>query len=305
MADQATLDGESLYRAVFEHMSEGVALCRMLFDKAGRPHDFEYLRVNAAFEKLTGLMNVTGRKVSDVIPGILESSPELIETYGRVATTGRPEKFETYVKGLDSWFSIAAYRPVPDHFVAVFTVITQRKNAETALELFRALIDRSRDGIEVVDPETGRYLDVNEKACLDSGYTREEFLALSVRDLDPTVDARAFKKAQAELRKTGALMWQGVRRRKDGSLFPVEVSVANVQIDRTFQVAVVRDISDRMRSEAQMRLQAAALNAAANAIVITDRSGSIAWVNPAFTDLTGYGIGEALGRNPRELVKSG
>ena len=53
-----------------------------------------------------------------------------------------------------------------------------------------------------------------------------------------------------------------------------------------------------------MRLQSAALNAAANAIVITDRAGLIEWVNPAFSDLTGYTAAEAVGKNPRDLVKS-
>ena len=53
-----------------------------------------------------------------------------------------------------------------------------------------------------------------------------------------------------------------------------------------------------------MRLQSAALNAAANAIVITDRAGLIEWVNPAFSELTGYTAAEAVGRNPRDLVKS-
>ncbi len=55
---------------------------------------------------------------------------------------------------------------------------------------------------------------------------------------------------------------------------------------------------------AQLRLQSAALNAAADAIVITDHAGLIQWVNPAFSDLTGYAAAEAVGRNPRDLVKS-
>jgi two-component system cell cycle sensor histidine kinase/response regulator CckA len=65
------------------------------------------------------------------------------------------------------------------------------------------------------------------------------------------------------------------------------------------------DITERIAAQARLRLQSAALNAAANAIVITDRSGMIEWVNPAFTTLTGYGAEEALGRNPHDLVTSG
>ena len=64
------------------------------------------------------------------------------------------------------------------------------------------------------------------------------------------------------------------------------------------------DITDRHQAETQLRLQGAALNAAANAIVITDRAGTIEWINPAFSELTGYTVAEAVGRNPRDLVKS-
>jgi two-component system, cell cycle sensor histidine kinase and response regulator CckA len=64
------------------------------------------------------------------------------------------------------------------------------------------------------------------------------------------------------------------------------------------------DITERNRAEAQLRLQSAALNATAHAMVITDRAGVIEWVNPAFSELTGYTAEEAVGRNPRDLVKS-
>ena len=68
--------------------------------------------------------------------------------------------------------------------------------------------------------------------------------------------------------------------------------------------AAWRDITERKRAEQALRLQAAALTSAANAIVITDRDGRITWANPAFTDLTGYALEEAVGQSPR-ILKSG
>jgi PAS domain S-box-containing protein len=70
-------------------------------------------------------------------------------------------------------------------------------------------------------------------------------------------------------------------------------------------VGTISDITARRQAETALRLQAAALYAAADAIVITDRAGAIEWVNPAFTQVTGYTAEEALGRNPRDLLKSG
>jgi PAS domain S-box-containing protein len=113
-------------------MLEGYAYCKMLFAN-NVPEDFIYLHVNAAFETLTGLKNVIGKKVSEVIPGIQKSDAGLIETYGRVALTGKPERFETFVQALQMWFSISVYSPEKEFFVAVFDVITERKRVEEEL----------------------------------------------------------------------------------------------------------------------------------------------------------------------------
>ncbi len=70
-------------------------------------------------------------------------------------------------------------------------------------------------------------------------------------------------------------------------------------------VQLEREKAERERTEESLNLRLAALKAAANAIIITNRDGVIQWVNPAFVTLTGYTLEESLGRNPRELVRSG
>jgi diguanylate cyclase (GGDEF)-like protein len=131
--NESILTSEHQYRSLFEHMLEGFAYCRMLFED-GQPVDFQYLAVNRAFETLTGLQGVVGRWVSEVIPGLRESNPELYEIYGRVAMTGVPAQFETYLDTLGIWFAISVYSPAQDHFVAVFENITSRKQAEQDLK---------------------------------------------------------------------------------------------------------------------------------------------------------------------------
>jgi hypothetical protein len=91
---------------LFENMLNGFAYCKMVFDN-NNPKDFLYIEVNKAFDELTGLKNVMRKWVSDVIPGIRESDPGLFEIYGRVALTGKPEKFENYVESLSDWYSIS------------------------------------------------------------------------------------------------------------------------------------------------------------------------------------------------------
>jgi PAS domain S-box-containing protein len=118
------------------------------------------------------------------------------------------------------------------------------------LKLFRALVDHSNDAIEVVDPETLRFLDVNEKACSVLGYSREELLSLGVFDIDSAVTESSIIPIREQWREMGGLMLESVHRRKDGSTFPVEVSTRQVHVDRDYVVAISRCGNTREWSKA-------------------------------------------------------
>ena len=76
------------------------------------------------------------------------------------------------------------------------------------LKLFRTLVDQSNDALEVVDPETLRFLDVNEKACSDLGYSREELLTLGVFDINPVVTESSTVRIKEELPRSGSLVME-------------------------------------------------------------------------------------------------
>jgi len=94
---------------------------------------------------------------------------------------------------------------------------------------------------------------------------------------------------------------------KNGTIIDVSLSISAIK-DGTGKLVgvsgIARDVTARKRTEKLLHLRSAALDAAANGIVITDRQGVIVWVNQAFTTMTGYSKEEALGKNPR-LLKSG
>jgi len=127
--------------------------------------------------------------------------------------------------------------------------ITDRVRAEKSSRLFRMLVDQSNDAIEVVDPETLRFIDINGRACIDLGYTREELLSMRVFDIDPNLDQSRQAGVNAELESSGSAIFESRHRRKDGSTFPVEVSIKQVQLDRMYWVSVARDITERKRNE--------------------------------------------------------
>lgn len=157
-AEEALQESEKYYRSLFNNMLNGYAYCQMYFEQ-GRPVDFIFLNVNKAFGDLTGLKDVIGKKVSEAIPGIRESNPELLEIFSRVALTEIPERFEVYVKPLKMWFSIAVHSPLKEYFVAIFDVITERKRAEEAL---RASEEALRKGKESYRNLAGQLLTAQE-----------------------------------------------------------------------------------------------------------------------------------------------
>jgi PAS domain S-box-containing protein len=142
--------------------------------------------------------------------------------------------------------------------------ITERKQRENALALFRSLIDGSNDALEVIDPTTLRFLDVNEKACRDLGYSREELLSLTVLDVDAVMDPSAMKTLAEKCRKD-FVVFESVHRRKNGSTFPVEVTMRPLTLDRAYNVAVARDITERKRTEEVLRDSEERLRLAAEA----------------------------------------
>lgn len=132
---EALRQSEAKYRLLFENLSDGFAYHRVVYE-AGRPVDYVFLEVNAAFERMTGLRrdDIIGKRVTEVLPGIERGDFDWIGTYGRVATTGEPVRFEQHAKPIDRWYSVSAYSPARETFAVTFEDITSRKQAQDERE---------------------------------------------------------------------------------------------------------------------------------------------------------------------------
>ena len=154
--DQAFRESEEFYHSFFDNLLNGFAYCELVFNNE-EVVDFTLQAVNKAFERLTGLHDVTNKQVSVVIPGFSHNDKELFELFTRVAQTGQSIQIEKYSTSLQNWLNLSVYSPMKNHFVAIFDVITSRKEAEAKLveqinELQRwysATIDREERNIEL------------------------------------------------------------------------------------------------------------------------------------------------------------
>ena len=170
---------------------------------------------------------------------------------------------------------------------------------------YRMLVELAPDAI--IAHQDGRLVYVNPAALrLYGAEKRAQLLGRKMIDLVHPEDRQAAAgriKAAMDGSRAGVAELRVLR--LSGQIVPVEA--VGAAIDFQGQPAVqdiFRDISERKQAEAQLRLHAAALEAAANGIVIADHAGTILWANPAFTRLTGYPVQEAIGQTPR-VLKSG
>jgi PAS domain S-box-containing protein len=143
-------------------------------------------------------------------------------------------------------------------------------------DLFRALLDQSTDAIEILDPETLRLLDVNQTACVQLGYSREELLSMSIFDIHPNLNEDSRARVEQQLRESGVAMFETEHRRKDGSTFAVEVNYRRVHREKMYGVALARDITARKRSEEALRLAQTELAHVTRVLAIGELVTSIA-----------------------------
>jgi PAS domain S-box-containing protein len=159
------------------------------------------------------------------------------------------------------------------------------------------------DGFWLVDRQ-GRLLEVNASYCRMSGYSVPELLAMHISDLDIDDTAADVAARIREAMVQGGIRFESRHRRKDGSIFEVEVSVQSQPVESGQIVVFLRDITRRKQAEAELKNLRTAVEQSENTIMITDTEGCIEYVNPAFEKSTGFTVAEVRGLNCR-LLKSG
>ena len=183
--------------------------------------------------------------------------------------------------------------------------ITERKNNELKLkeseEKYRTLFENMLDGYYKSTPE-GKFVEVNPALVKMFGYdNKEELLAIDIKT-NLYFDTLDREYAQSEAIKKGITRFR--LRKKDGSEIWVEDQSRNM-MDKNgnvlFYEGLLRDVTERQRSEEKIELLSRAIEQSPVSVMIADSLGKIIYINPKFTELTGYSFKEAVGNNPKIL----
>jgi phosphoserine phosphatase RsbU/P len=184
--------------------------------------------------------------------------------------------------------------------------ISDRQDAE---EKFRLVVEGSPNAMVIVN-QAGEIVLVNTQTERFFGYQRGDLLGQPVEILVPerfrrqhrSYLNRFLEKPQSRMMGVGRDL---LARRKDGGEFPVEIGLSPINTaEETLVLSIIVDITDRKRAEEQLFTLSRVVEQSPNAVMVTDPGGRIEYVNPKFTDVTGYSAREVLGTNPH-ILQSG
>jgi len=302
---QAVLqEREEQQRLFVEHSPAAIAM----FDR-----NMKYLMVSPRWieDYQLGGQTIIGRSHYEVFPKMPAEWRDIHQRCLAGEVVSREEESFIRFDGTTGWirWEIRPWRQSDDAVggIIIFSEdITSRKQTETALKLFRTLIERSNDQIFVIDPHSGRFLDANQSGWRSLGYTSDELMALTIWDVVPGLSRAQFEADREKMNRSGHALIESLHRRKDGSTYPVEVSLSPVQVDREYVMAMVHDITERKLAEATLRASEEnfrLLMANTSDIVsVISGEGIFRFHSPSVEKVLGYRPEELLNRASVEFI---
>ncbi|WP_090704751.1 PAS domain S-box protein [Daejeonella rubra] len=229
--------------------------------------------------------------------------------------------FEEYLPSVDLWCEVSAF-PSEDGLSIYFRDISNRKKVENELNLekekYRNLFNFSPIPQWVYDVETFRFLDVNNAAIRHYGYTRKEFLSMTIQAITLSDDLGHLKEIIAAKVKAKLFNQEKIRnQKKSGEIIYVNIEANTIQFEgRDARLVIATDITDNIKSEQALKLSEQRFKAlvqdGSDLIAILDTDGNYQYVSPTSKSILGIDADSFIGKNAfdfihkddKELVKS-
>jgi two-component system, sensor histidine kinase and response regulator len=311
-AEEALRESEKKFRNLYSNMAEGVCLHKLVFDNNKEPVDYRIIGINKQYEQILNIADsdVVGKLASEVYNSAI---PPYFEKYVEVVNKEQSFTFETYYEPLNKHFLISVSPWDIDGFATIFTDITARKQAEDVIRkeriLLRTLIDNLPSTIFSKDNEGRKTLaNLTDVEVIGVASESEIIGKTDLEIFSGEVGIRGYEDDMVVLqsgkpvinREEDFIDGKGIHRWLQTSKIPLFDETGKV----TGLVGIGHDITERKRVDEELRKLYRAVEQSPISIVITDAQGLIEYVNPKFSELTGYSREEALGKNPN-ILKSG
>lgn len=294
-------DSEELYKGIIQSTASAIAVYKPTEDNK----DFIIIDFNPTAEKLDKITKeeIVGKKVTEVFPGIEEFG--LLKVMQEVANSGMPQHFPLsfYIDSRHQGFrENYVYKLSTGEIVAVYQDVTDREMVKKELQLERdkliSIFESMVDGIYIVSEDYD--LDfVNSILKKDFGPTDGKKCYEYFYQVDKPC---AFCKNK-EVFGGSTIHWENKFQANNKTYHIIDTPLVNA--DGTISKLVIfRDITDHKKSEKEILRLSTAVEQSPSIITITNLKGDIEYVNPKFTELTGYTLEEVKGKNPR-ILKSG
>ena len=281
---------EEKYRSMMERVSDAV----VALDKKG---NYTYVNKQAANSVNLTPDDMVGKHISALYPQ--EVNLHFYNAFNEALEKQEYIVRENYYEEHDSWLENHIY-PSPDGLSIFFRDITTRKKTEEKIkaseEKYRLITDQAFDGI-VMYAADGTILDVNQSACVYTGYSQEELKKLNVTSLFFKEELAKRPLYFKSLKAGKATLDHRRIKKKDGSFIEMEIGTKMMH-DGNF-IATGRDITERKKAEqavikSEQRYQTLA-NVSPVGIFHTDETGYTTYVNPCWCQISGLRYEEAIG----------
>lgn len=300
-AENQLLDNDKMFRLLFESMSEGCAIHRVVYNERSNPVDYLIVDANPAFETILGLKKevVAGKKASEVYG----SEPPYLDIYSKVASSGMPISMDVFFPPMNKYFHVSVFSPQKGYFATVFSDITALKQTEEAIQQKRDELDQITSdigvGLTIISKDyhilwankvlRDAFGKVEGKSCYSAFHgTSGICQGCGVRRIfDFDINQAVYEQVSEDIH--GKVVWSQI----------VATPFKDKKGNTVGALEAVVPITERKQAEERLResesFNSSLLENAPNPIIVYNPDYSIRYVNPSFKNLTGFSSEDLAG----------
>ena len=267
---------------------------KIAFETFGMPYDTDISNVNVFSFISPSNHEIARKNISIALTG---ETPDELE-YLLVRKNGSTFPAEIYSTPVKEKEKVVGLRGIIFDLSKLKLSIEELRDSE---KKYSSLFENTKSAMLIIDPETGNIKQVNTAASTFYGYTIDELQTMTISDLNRLSPEESMARVE-KIKNQNQYSFISSHRFANGTFRFVEIFSSQIVIkQKQYLFSIIHDINDRIQAESNLRKLNKAIEQSPVSIEITDREGRLEYVNPKFTEVTGYNSDEVIGKNPNIL----